>query len=77
MTPAGERVGNILNYADHAAASWSEKHTTLPQYRFAIRAVAVHIVLVSYILVIGAAALTAAFIRLRGRQRISESGFVD
>ena len=71
MHYAGERVGSIPIISDDSVASSSrKKRTALPQYRYAIRTTAVLIAIVGDILLIGAAALTAAFIRF---QSISEA----
>ena len=64
MDHAGKRLGNIPAHPDDAVASPSaQQPSALPQYRFAIRTAAVVIAIVGDILLIGAAALTAGFIR--------------
>ena len=63
MSSATERAHRIQMYSDHTVALGSKKHVTLPQYRYAIRVTVKLIALVADTLLIGAAALTAAFIR--------------
>ena len=74
MSSATERAHRIQMYSDHAVASTSEKHATLPQYRYAIRVTVKLIALLGDTLLIGAAALTAAFIRF---QSLSEANTND
>jgi lipopolysaccharide/colanic/teichoic acid biosynthesis glycosyltransferase len=64
MHYTGKRLSSIPISPDDAVGSPSaKKPTALPQYRYAIRTAAVLIAIVADILLIGAAALTAAFIR--------------
>src|SRR5438093_1587992 len=65
MHSGGERVGNILLGSDHAIASSSRKYTALPKYRYAIRVTAILSAVLGDILLIGAAALTATFVRFQ------------
>ena len=65
MHSAWERAASIPISAEHAVASPSKKHTALPKYRYAIRVTAVFIAVLGDILLIGAAALTATFIRFQ------------
>src|SRR5262249_22900034 len=57
-------------YLDHAYVSASKKRATLPAYRYVIRVIAVLVAIVGDVLLIGAAALTAAFMRF---QSLSEA----
>jgi len=64
MHYAGERIGRIpFSSNDSVALSSQKRRTALPQYRYAIRTAVVVTAIVSDILVIGAAALTAALVR--------------
>jgi exopolysaccharide biosynthesis polyprenyl glycosylphosphotransferase len=53
--------------------SSSKKHTALPQYRYAIRVTAILVAIVGDILLIAAAALTAAFIRFQSFSQATTS----
>lgn len=61
----GERAASISLGADYAVASSSTKRTALPKHRYAIRVTAVLTAVLGDILLIVAAALTAAFIRFQ------------
>ena len=63
MHSAQEKAGHIPSSSEHADTSSSKKYTALPQYRYVVRAAAILIAVVGDILIIIAAALTAAFIR--------------
>jgi len=63
MHYADERADRILLSSDPAVASSSKQRTALPKYRYAIRVTAVLIAVLGDILLIGAAALTAALVR--------------
>src|ERR1019366_2413723 len=65
MHSAGERAGSITMTSDHTVASSSQQHPALPKYRYAIRVTAVLIAVLGDILLIGAAALTAALVRFQ------------
>jgi len=65
MQYAGERAHRIPISSDHTVASSSKKYTAFPQYRYAIRVAVILIALVGDILLISAAALTAAFMRFQ------------
>ena len=64
MRYTGKRLSSIAISQDDAVGSPSaNKQTPLPQYRFAIRTAAVLIAIICDVLLVGAAALTAAYIR--------------
>ena len=65
MPSSVETAHRIPLYLDHAFVSASKKRATLPHYRYAIRVLVILVAVVGDILLIGAAALTAAFIRFQ------------
>src|SRR6266481_2589566 len=65
MHSGRERAGNSATSSDHAVASSSKKYTALPKHRYAIRKTAILIAVLGDILLIGAAALTATFVRFQ------------
>ena len=73
MQYAGERAHRIPISSDHTVASSSKKYTALPQYRYAIRVAVILIALVGDILLISAAALTAAFMRFQSVSQTSHN----
>jgi exopolysaccharide biosynthesis polyprenyl glycosylphosphotransferase len=64
MHSARETAGSIPISADRASSS-SKKYAALPKYRYAIRVTAILIAVLGDILLIGAAALTATFVRFQ------------
>jgi polysaccharide biosynthesis protein PslA len=74
MRSAGERAASIPISAEHAVASSPKKKTALPKYRYAIRVAAVVIAVLGDILLIAAAALTAAFVRF---ESLSDANTID
>ena len=65
MLSEGKEGRDSLNRFDHIIPSPTEKHVPLPQYRAAVKTAVVIIAIIIDIFVIGAAALTAAFIRFQ------------
>jgi exopolysaccharide biosynthesis polyprenyl glycosylphosphotransferase len=63
MSFGREKAATISLGADYAVTPSSNKHAALPKYRYAIRVTLVLAALFGDILLIGAAALTAAFLR--------------
>jgi exopolysaccharide biosynthesis polyprenyl glycosylphosphotransferase len=70
MPSAPEGAMRIPIHSEHSDASSSKKHTARPQYRYAIRATAIIVAIIGDIILIGAAALIAAYIRF---ESISET----
>ena len=60
--------------ADYAVASSPKKRAALPKYRYAVRIAAVLVAVLGDILLIGAAALTAAFVRF---ESLSDANTID
>jgi exopolysaccharide biosynthesis polyprenyl glycosylphosphotransferase len=63
MPSAPEGAIRIPIHSEHSDASSSKKRTTRPQYRYAIRAIAILVAFIGDIILIGVAALTAAYLR--------------